>query len=87
MTTLSDLLRACAPFNPLGSALTEAADLIDKLIEDAETIRRHDEEQARLIYWTRAEFEAYLSSIGLPAHPAGSTGNEHLDWLTDHLGS
>lgn len=99
MTTLAEVLRACADSNVLGSILAEAADLlvslegdcgslgdeIERLRNDLETIRQHDEEQARLIYWTRVEFEAYLSSIGLPRVPAASTGNEHLDWLTDHL--
>lgn len=82
---LADFLRAVAPGNILEPFLLEAADALDEQVDTLTKIREHDQEQAHLLYWTRVELEAYLSSIGLPAVPAASTGNEHLDWLTDHL--
>lgn len=67
------------PFGPeIADALREAHEKLD------EEVRAREQDQS-VLHWAGAELEAYRVSIGLDAHPAGSTGNDHLDWLTEHL--
>lgn len=72
---LAATVRALGDVVPFGS---EIADALDEMV----TAR---EQESGVLYWAGAELEAYRVSIGLDARPAGSSGNEHLDWLTEHL--
>lgn len=70
-----DLLKAYDKLIPFADELVEA---LDEVVTNAD-------QREGVLYWAGAELEAYRVSVGLDAHPAGSTGNAHLDWLTEHL--
>lgn len=67
--------------------LLEALDVpfADELIEVLDGAVTKADDFDGLKHWAGVELESYLVSIGQAANPAASTGNEHLDWLTEHL--
>lgn len=66
-------------------ALADAVPFADEMLEALDEAVSAAAQEESVVHWAGVELEAYRVSIGLPAHPAGTTGNEHLDWLTDHL--
>jgi hypothetical protein len=67
--------------------LLEALDVpfADDIVEALDEAVTSADELSSVVHWAGAELEAYRASIGLDARPVVSSGNDHLDWLTEHL--